>query len=481
MMAACGEWEERYSTDAGRRLSFSVDTLSFDTVFTTIGSATRQFMVYNTNREALVITDIRLEGGTASNFRINVDGRSGQSFSNIHLPANDSLYVFVEVTVDPAGQDQPLIIEDRLAFTVNAVTQTLLLTACGQDVRLFRGGFNVERDTLWTAGRPYLIYDSLVVDSGATLTIARGATFYMHDKARWVIKGTLKAAGTLEEPITLRGDRLDKLLVNIPYDRIANQWDGLYFEAGSFENEMDHVVIRNGNSGLRFAEPSTPGELKLRITNSQVTNMQQSALTAANGRIEAANTEFSNATGNVLSLSGGDYSFVHCTVANYYVIRPGRSGLPALSLKNYIDDPDGRREAPLDAVFDNCLIDGSFSEGTAPLRGELSVDASGGGSLHYRFNHCALKTMQTADAALVDVEFIHKENPMVYKSLGNTANDFFFDFRPDTARAVIGKADPAIALQYPLDRLGVDRTASEDGPDIGAYEYAPEPEEKPIP
>jgi hypothetical protein len=479
MMVACGEWEdEPYSTNVAHRLSFSVDTLSFDTVFTTIGSATRQFMVYNTNKEALNITDIRLEGGEESIFRINVDGRSGKSFSGIYLPGKDSLYVFVEVTVDPTGEDRPLVVEDRLAFTVNGARQTLLLMAYGQDVRLYKGGCSVGRDTLWTGERPYLIYDSLVVDSGVTLTIAKGATFYMHDKARWVIKGTLKAAGTLDEPITFRGDRLDKLPVDIPYDRVANQWDGLYFEAGSRGNVMEHVVVRNGNSGLRFEESST-GEMKLTIANSQITNMEQSALTATNCRIEAVNTEFSNATGHVVSLSGGDYRFVHCTVANYYLIRPGRQGLPALGVKNYIETTDhaqtAKREASLHVAFDNCLIDGSFAEGNEPLRGELSIDSSGEGALDFRFNHCALKTMQTEDANLVNTQFIHRKNTMTYKSLGNTENNFFFDFRPDTARAVIGNADPGIALQYPLDRLGVDRTASEDGPDIGAYEYVPEP------
>jgi hypothetical protein len=484
--AACGELDDSYSTNPSHRLSFSVDTLSFDTVFTTVGSATRTFMVYNRNEEALNIETIRLvnepEAG-GSHFRFNVDGRSGEAFSNIRIEGKDSLYVFVEVVVDPTGEDSPLRIENHLSFTVNRATQRLTLQAYGQDVNLYKGGLTIMRDTLWTAERPYLIYDSIVVGSSATLTIGKGATLYMHDKARWVVKGAIKAAGTMEEPVVFRGDRLDNLTTDLPYDRVANQWDGLYFEAGSFGNEMSHVIVRNGNGGLCFAE-STAGESKLKISDSQITNMEQSVMIAANCRIEAINTEFSNATGHIMSLSGGDYHFIHCTLANYYLIKPGRLGLPVLRLANYtIGDTQageqaGKKSLSLNAVFDNCLIDGSFSEGNEPLRGELSVDVSGSEAMDFRFNHCAVKTKQTDDVRFIRTRLINKDNAPVYKSIGNAENGFLFNFRPDTAKIVIGLADPAIAAQYPLDRFGVNRAESVDGPDIGAYEYVPEPEKE---
>ncbi|MDR1557194.1 MAG: hypothetical protein LBS88_09230 [Tannerellaceae bacterium] len=478
LVTGCSEWDETYSSRPGLRLGFSVDTLSFDTVFTTIGSATRQFMVYNTNKEALLIRSVRLAKGGRMGFRLNVDGHSGESFSDIRVEGRDSLYVFVEVTVDPVGADQPLLIEDRIEFTVNSTTQSLLLQAYGQDVNLYKGGLVLTQDTLWTAERPYLIYDSIVVGSGMTLTIEKGASLYMHNKAKWIIDGRIKAIGTLEQPIVFRGDRLDDLLTDLPYDRIANQWDGLYFGAASFGNEMNHVVIRNGEGGLRFLE-SLAGEPKLRIENSQITNMEQSVLEAVNCTIEAINTEFSNATQSILSLSGGDYHFIHCTVANYYIINPGRMGMPVLSLKNYTGDEQAEKKPlPLNVVFDNCLIDGSFSEGNTPLGGELLIDKADEGELNYRFNHCAIKTMKIGDTCFVNTQFIHKDHPTRYKSIGNDENNYSFDFRPDTTKAVIGKADPALATRYPLDRLGIDRTVSEDGPDIGAYEYVPDPEKE---
>jgi hypothetical protein len=478
LAAGCREPDESYSVNPGLRLEFSVDTLSFDTVFSAVGSATRQFMVYNKNKEALLIQSVRLSKAANTGFRLNVDGRSGKSFSDIRIQGKDSLYVFVEATVDPAGKDRPFLLEDHLEFTVNGQTQTLLLQAYGQDVHLCRGGYVIARDTVWTAGRPYLIYDSVVVNSGVTLAVAEGAVVYMHNKAKWVVEGRLKAIGTPEQPIVFRGDRLDNILADVPYDRLANQWDGMYFGAESFGNEMNHVVVRNGNAGLRFLE-SLAGEPKLRIANSQITNMEQSVLEAVNCKIEAVNTEFSNATQHVVSLSGGDYHFIHCTLANYYIIKPGRAGLPVLGLKNYTaDEQTEKKPAHLKAVFDNCLIDGSFSEGDKPLEGELAVDRSGEGEMSFRFNHCAVKTMKTGDTGFANTQFIDKEHAAYYKSIGNEENHYVSDFRPDTAKVVIGKADPVVAARYPLDRFGVDRTASEDGPDIGAYEYVAEPEKE---
>ncbi|EJW99407.1 hypothetical protein EVA_12486, partial [gut metagenome] len=99
MMQACDGLDENYSTNPTHRLSFSTDTLSFDTVFSTIGSATKQFMIYNHNSDPLNIESIMLASGEATGFRINVDGRKGSNFNNVGILAKDSLYVLVEVTV----------------------------------------------------------------------------------------------------------------------------------------------------------------------------------------------------------------------------------------------------------------------------------------------------------------------------------------------------------------------------------------------
>jgi hypothetical protein len=471
---ACNDLDKDYATNPDFKLGFSVDTLSFDTVFTAVGSVTGQLMVYNTNKEALNIESIRLMQDK-SGFRVNVDGRNGEQFSNVRIAGNDSLYVFVEVTVDPADENQPFLLEDKLEFTVNGSRQSVVLQAFGQDVHLLKGGYVLTQDTVWTSNRPYLIYDSITVAPDVTLTIEKGAILYMHDKAKWIVYGTLKTIGTLDEPITFRGDRLDNLTEKIPHDHIPGQWDGLFFGAGSFDNEMEHTIIRSGRSGLTFAE-SLPEQTKIKITNSQITNMSDSLLTAVNCRIEAVNSEFSNASKTVVWLTGGTARFIHCTLANFFVVNPGRKDNSTLTLSN--------KTFPLsEATFDNCIIDGSHYER------ELLIDLLEGAKFNYRFNHCAINTKEVEDAAFVSTQFLqgNYSSPDYYKSIGAVENGLFYDFRLDFMKdkankplenqPIIGKADPAISANYPLDRLGIDRTTSEDGPDIGAYEYVPENEE----
>ena len=141
------------------------------------------------------------------------------------------MYIFVEVTVNPTGKDQPLLIQDSIRFNYNSVTQTVLLEACGQDVKLIKGGQTLSEDTQLTAERPYLIYDSLMIDKGVTVNIEEGTIFYMHDKAKIIVDGTVIANGTIEKPIIFRGDRLDFILDDqLPYDRTPGQWGGIIFK-----------------------------------------------------------------------------------------------------------------------------------------------------------------------------------------------------------------------------------------------------------
>ena len=180
LFTACGDLDEHYSTNPNYRLSFSVDTLSFDTVFTTIGSATKQFMIYNQNSEALNIESIMLASGGESGFRLNVDGRKGDYFDNVGILAEDSMFVFVEVNIDPNDSNQPLLVEDSVVFITNGISQSVRLEAYGQNMCLHKGGLHITRDTTWTADLPHLVYDSITVDAGATLYLSLDDTYLDH-------------------------------------------------------------------------------------------------------------------------------------------------------------------------------------------------------------------------------------------------------------------------------------------------------------
>ena len=146
-LLSCDGLDENYSNNPNHRLSFSVDTLSFDTVFTTIGSATKEFMIYNRNDQPLLISEIMLASGEETGFRINVDGRKGDHFQDVRIQADDSLYVFVEVTVNPNASNQPLLVDDSIIFTTNGVKQSVRLEAYGQNVNLYKNGLILTQDT----------------------------------------------------------------------------------------------------------------------------------------------------------------------------------------------------------------------------------------------------------------------------------------------------------------------------------------------
>lgn len=471
-----------FSDNPDYRLSFSVDTLSFDTIFSSIGSTTKHFMVYNTNDEALRIEKIELANPSKSGFRINMDGRKGVQFSDIDIWKKDSLYVAVEVTVDPHGDNQPLVVEDSVLFYLNGIRYSVLLQAYGQDVHLFRGGYTIVHDTTLTADIPYLIYDSLKVDEGATLTVEKGAILYMHDKAGLVINGTIKAQGTQDEPVMIRGDRLDyiELDVNLPYDRVPGQWDGIRFGAESFDNEFNYVIVRNGVTGLNFCT-STPDRSKIIIRNSQITNMNNNLLVAVNCLIEASGSEFTNASDSTVALIGGKYKFTHCTIANYKRIG-NRNEAPCLVLSDRWRDGDNETLYALqEADFENCIIDGSHSPDSTKLYGgEILFDtdeqknSGDDATFNYRFNSCFLKTARLDNERFTNCLFIKSPT---YLKIGVEDDEYAFDFRLKNESAGIGQADRAVAEQYPVDRYGVSRLNTAEGVSIGAYQYVYQEEE----
>lgn len=481
LLVSCDGLEEHYATNPTLRLSFSTDTLAFDTVFSSVGSTTRQFMVYNRHDEPLSMEQVMLASGEASGFRMNLDGRKGSRFQQVGIAAQDSMYVFVEVTVNPHGQNQPLLVQDSILFTVNGVRQSVLLEAYGQDVHLCKGGVTLTSDTLLAADRPYLIYDSLVVAEGVNVDIAKGATFYLHDKANVVVYGSMRAKGTREEPILFRGDRLDYILNDVlPYDRTPGQWGGIWFRPTSFQNEWEHVVVRNGTYGVT-CDPSIPDQPKLRIRHSQLTNMSQDLFTVVNGDVEATDTEFSNAGGSVMVLVGGSYYFAHCTMANFMKLTTRQLAADAQSLDSkclyLLNEATVNGQGPYSirkAYFDNCLIDGSHSAGNLSSTGEIQLSD---GEYDYRFNHCLLKAKEAADSRFDEVLFV-AESPL-YRLNGGKDDKYAFDFRLDSITAPgVGKADPAISKLYPQDRYGVNRLQSANGPTIGAYEFVPNDQEE---
>ena len=124
-------------TDSSAKLSFSTDTLVVDTVFATLGSTTRRIVVYNRNNQRINISTIAVNGGFNSQFRINVDGVSGNIHRDVEIEANDSLFIFIEVTIDPNNVLSPFVVEDAITFATNGNQQQVQLIAWGQNAHYF--------------------------------------------------------------------------------------------------------------------------------------------------------------------------------------------------------------------------------------------------------------------------------------------------------------------------------------------------------
>ena len=173
--------KEEYNDDSLATIAFSTDSIFFDTVFTDVGSTTAYLTIHNPYDDFLKINSIGLGKGSSSQYRINVNGQSADMVRDIELGPKDSLYVLVEVTINPNADNAPFVVQDSLVCNINGKVQDVKLMAWGQNAHYIDGRYNGHiQTTTWTADKPYLIYNSMMVDSLQTLTIEKGTKIYLH-------------------------------------------------------------------------------------------------------------------------------------------------------------------------------------------------------------------------------------------------------------------------------------------------------------
>ena len=471
--------DERFTTDPAYQLSFSTDTVSFDTVFTTIGSATFKLVVHNRNDKSLNISSIRLPNASNSGFRVNVDGHQGTDFSDMEIRRKDSMFVFIEVKVDPTNRDNPILIKDSLVFQLESgVQQDVKLRAYGRDVVKLHG-LTVNKDTTFTSYRPILVYDSLQVNEGATLTLEAGTELYFHDKINCLVRGRMLATGTLEQPVVFRGDRTDKMTeLDLPYDRVAGQWGGVRFFETSYGNSLNYVDIHGGQYGIQ-CDSSDVSRMKLLLNNSIVHNVKGNCLDFTSSQVQVGNCQITNAGNNCVAILGGSAQFIHCTIANFYSwdIRKGDAV--------YIVNKQNDTYYPLEkAFFYNCLITGSTSD---ELNGGADEDNPEDVPFNYGFAYSLVNTILDEKKDNYE-DLLNNNYPECIwddkkdekgKSLARDKNflyigreDFDYDFHLDSLSAAIDIGAPQYSVSYPLDRNGRSRL-SDGGPDAGCYEWMP--------
>ena len=462
-LVSCNEAPD-FSSSPSLRLEFSCDTVSFDTLFSEVMSPTAKFLVRNKNDKALRIGNVQLAGGGVSPFSVLVDGQYGTSMDNLEIRALDSLYVLASVTVDRNGGDVPLMVKDSLVFTLESgVQQSVLLLAYGRDATFMRG-IDLLADTALAAGH-YVIYDSLTVAQGATLSLVPGTTLYFHDKAFMKVDGRLVAEGTAAAPIVFRGDRTDRMFSYLPYDRIPGQWDGVVFTATSNGNILTHCDIHSANYGIKVEQGDTVVQ-RITIESSKVQNFHGNALELVMARATALNSLFANAQGNCVKVVGGNVDFIHCTIANFYVWRQRDV---ALALHNSIEGAP----APLrGALFANCVIAGSKND---EVMGYLtSLGDTVPNPVNYRFENSLINTIDVADSCFVEIKYDSLDvSPFGKEHFRLIDHDIFdYDFHLTAESTARGIAADEWLERLPVDIDGTPRTAG--AVDAGCFQYVEE-------
>jgi hypothetical protein len=454
------------------KLEFSTDTVLFDTIFTTIGSTTKNFRVYNKHSQPITIDRIKLAGSQGSRFRLNINGKLVNELEKIEVLANDSIYIFVEVTLNPSNQNNPMVVQDSVVFQTNGNLQDVDLIAFGQDVNLVNGQHLKTRK--WTNDKPYLVYNSMMVDSLQTLTIEPGTRIYFHKRSSMLVLGTLLVKGTLEEPVSFLGDRLEH-----QYDEYPGQWGswleldnggtyilgGIHFLNGSKNNVINYAIIKNAIKGIQVDTLANPSKPTLTISNSRIENMSVAGIYAQSSTILASNCLIANCGSWCVALTlGGSYEFYHCTLSNNTSYGFGNRSEPALMLNNWFAvDGVAYVYHLYNALFANCIISGSrpMEIGFANLINKKPAP----GQFNYTFDHClvTVDTMNTSDASKW-INVVKNFNPR-FDSLTYTVRDY----RLDTLSPAKDRGNPAFSKFFPLDLKGLNRL-SDAGPDIGAYE-----------
>ncbi len=460
------------------KLTFSKDTLYLDTVFTNIGSSTYNLKVYNKSNKNISVPFIGLGKGENSFYRLNVDGVPGKIFENVEILAKDSLYIFIETTIDYSRVTNPIYTDEivfdsgenlqevKLVTLVkdahflfpskdsNGFIETISIgkTTEGEDLKV--NGFYLQENTTFTNEKPYVIYGYCAVPATKTLTIEAGAKIHFHANSGLVISknATLTINGELNNKVFIEGDRLEPKFREIP-----GQWGAIWLRAGSKNNSIKNTIIKNASAGIISDSISNNSAPTLIIKNSQIYNSSNFGILGRETNIYGENLVINNSGQSSLACTiGGTYNFVHSSFANYW--NNSFRQYPSVLINNFFTYSKNNAQIvearDLHAAnFTNCIIDGNGII-------ELVIDKVEGTAFNYSFKNNLLRFKEIVDTNHY-LDNIFNGNPH-FKS-------------PETNELIIGDKSDAVKkgseagrILAPNDILGVTRTAPAD---IGAYQH----------
>lgn len=463
------------TSDKGN-LAFSVDTLLFDTVFTARGTSTRSVKIINQEKSRLNISSIRLQRGASSPYFINVNGESGKTINNVDIEANDSLYVFASVNIDPGNVNDPFVVEDRLIATVGDKEFILPVLGYGQDAIYITD--SLLQSQTWTADKPYVIVNNAYVDEGQTLNIQAGTRVYVHADSRLFVLGSLNINGTRSDSVVFQGDRIDRRVYFDDEDfvnGVGGEWGGIYITQNSYNNHINYALFKNGGATTMLngnpvydatiqVDPDTlhmgNGNFKLDIKNSIVRNSGGYGIFGYGGSIRAENCLiFASAKENVALIRGGWYRFYGCTIAGYASrISTATEKYYGVAAINFFNTGNNQYIfAPLVADFKNCIIYGNAAD-------EFFANKVDDAGAVITLENCLIKRTDAIAAWVQQSNNIFNENPLFLETDPNDlhGNDYHVeDASPAKARGI---TFPGMAT------VDIEGTARTNPPTIGCYQ-----------
>jgi hypothetical protein len=465
------------------KLQFSKDTVFLDTIFSNIGSATYNLKVYNKSSKTITIPEIKLENGNSSNYRLNVDGLTGDNFNNIDILANDSIYIFIETTIDANTVTNPLY-TDKILFDNGENQQDVDLVTLVQDAHFIfpsksssgietlningeeteiQGRFLTDEELTFTNEKPYVIYGYAAVPSSKTLTIEAGAKIHFHNNSGLIIDkdANFKVNGTLDEKVVFEGDRLEHQFSEIP-----GQWGVIWIREGSYNNELNHAQIKNGTVGF-LVDGQSISSPTLTIKNTEIYNSSNYGVLGRNTHIEGENLVIGSTGQSALACTfGGKYSFTHSTFANFW--NNSIRQLPSVLVNNHITYLNNDNQEVTEtndlvtANFINCIIEGNNNV-------EFILDKIDGTTFNYMVENCLIKFNDLNNSFTDNNELNFDDSTHYQNNILNgepnfkdvTKNEFIIGKNSDA----INKAQSSTVSQ---DILGISRSST---PDIGAYQH----------
>jgi hypothetical protein len=490
---AC-DYDLSFSPAQTQDIRFSSDTVYLDTIFTSIGSSTYNLRIYNQADHNIKIGSICLDQGSDSQFRLNVDGMHGQDFNDIEVLANDSIYVFIETTVDIKDYaanapeflyNDQLLVDEQTVELITLVKDAIFLYPKREDgfkemIPLgtdeegnafgIEGFYLEDNELIFTNERPYVIYGYAGVPSEKTVRFEAGARIHFHDNSGLIaaesssvhVLGEQSADAEMQEgEVIFEGDRLEPFFENIP-----GQWGAIWLTAGSTNHIFRHATIKNASVGILMDYNDETENPTLVLEQTQIHNSSAVGLWAKTGHVRAVNSIFGNA-GNASFFGniGGSYEFTHCTFANYW--NHSFRSTPAVILNDYVQISETEDFiVPLEkAVFANCIIDGNQTV-------EFSVEQKGDKELSFSIDHTALRFSPEDETIFENPYYDFSSSSLYPKLILNKQTAFHQpstnDFRISQESEVIGLGKSTHAASVPVDLNGVDRT---NLPDLGAFQH----------